>query len=128
MPSWAWWLIGVAAMVAAFVAALPWITRPLFRLLLWPRYGFRVAGLENVPRAGPGMLAVNHVTWIDGFFVVATCPRSGKALVNAAFIDRPILRWIALRAGVIPVPTHGPHGQRAAITATRAALDRGELV
>lgn len=128
MPSWAWWLIGVGLVLALFVAALPWLICPLFRLLLWPRYGFRVTGREHIPRSGPVLLASNHVTWIDGFLLAAVVPRHGKVLVNASYIDKPVLRWIAHRAGVIPVPASGPRGQRAAIEAVRKALDRGEAV
>jgi 1-acyl-sn-glycerol-3-phosphate acyltransferase len=128
LPSWAWWAVGAATAAALFVAALPWIVRPLFRLALLPRYGFRVAGGEHVPRSGPGLLAANHVSWIDGFLLAAASPRGGKALINASYIDVPILRPIAHRAGLIPVPSKGPRAQRAAIEATRKALDRGELV
>jgi 1-acyl-sn-glycerol-3-phosphate acyltransferase len=128
MPSGGWWLGGVAAGLALFVAALPWLVRPLFRLLLWPRYRFRVAGREHIPRGGPVLLAANHVTWIDGFLLVAAIPRRGKALVYASYIDKPILRRLARYVGLIPVPAHGPRAQRAAIEAARRALGRGEAV
>jgi 1-acyl-sn-glycerol-3-phosphate acyltransferase len=127
-PSWAWWLLGIVLGLTGFVAALPWIVQGVFRVLLWPRYGFVVVGREHVPKTGPALLASNHVSWIDGFILAALCPRNGKALINASYIDRPILRWVARRAGLIPVPTRGPHGQRAAIEAVRAAFDRGEVV
>ncbi|MBX6313383.1 MAG: 1-acyl-sn-glycerol-3-phosphate acyltransferase [Isosphaeraceae bacterium] len=127
-PSWAWWLVGLVAALALFVAALPWIIRPLFRLLLAPRYRFRVVGVEHLPKTGPAVVASNHVTWFDGFFLAAISPRHGKALVNAQYINLPVLRWVAHRAGIIPIPSSGPHGQRAAITAVRRALDRGEAV
>lgn len=128
MTSWSYWLIGAAAGLALFVAALPWLIRPVFRALLALRYGMRVTGRENVPRIGPALLTSNHVTWIDGFLIVAATPRRGKALVNASYIDVPVLRFLALRAGVIPVPFRGPRAQRAAIVAIQRALDRGEVV
>ncbi len=125
------WLVGlavVAAALAAFVAVLPWIIQPLIRGLLWSRYRLEVRGREHVPRTGPALLAVNHVTWYDGFFLAATCPRRGRALVNGDFINLPVLRPLALRAGLIPVPFSGPHAQREMIRAARAALDRGEVL
>ena len=128
MPSWLWWLIGAAVGLILFVAALPWLIRPVFRALLAVRYGFRIVGRENVPRTGAAILTSNHVTWIDGFLIVAVTPRHGKALVNASYIDVPILRFLALRAGVIPVPFRGPRAQRAAIVAIQRALDHGEVV
>ena len=77
---------------------------------------------------GPALLAANHVSWIDGFLVAAMVPRPGKAVVNASYIDVPVLGWLARRSGLIPVPTIGPKGQRAAIEAVRKAFDRGEAV
>ncbi len=125
---WGPLLAGAAVVALAFLAALPWLVRPLFRLLLWPRYTIRVRGLEHLPRTGPALLAANHVTWIDGFLLTAACPRRGKALVNASYINWPGFRHLARWVGLIPVPSSGPRAQRAAIDAVRAALDRGEAV
>src|SRR5512135_122306 len=125
-----WLLIvgGVVLAPAAFVAALPWLIQPLLRVLLRPRYRFRVRGREHLPKSGPALLAVNHVTWLDGFFLAATCPRRGRALVNSSYINLPILRHLARWLGMIPVPFAGPRAQRAMFAACREALDRGEIV
>jgi hypothetical protein len=68
------------------------------------------------------------VTWLDGLFLAAACPRRGHALVNAAYIDWPIaggwFRWI----GLIPVPSSGPRAQRIMFHACRHVLDRGEAL
>lgn len=132
MPFWLWWVIGIVAtlvfLALALYAAAPWIARALFRLLLWPGYDLRVIGREHVPRSGPAVLTSNHVSWLDGFFLAAVSPRAGKVLVNSAWINRPLLRPLAIRAGIIPVPASGPRGQRAAIQAAQASLDRGEAL
>src|SRR5262245_3858552 len=125
------WLLaalGVVLGALGFFAALPWLVQPVLRLLLLPRYRLRVHGCERVPRCGPVLLASNHVTWIDGFLLAAACPRGGKLLINADYIRLPVLRTLADRAGLIPVPPLGVRGLRSAIAAARAALDRGELV
>jgi 1-acyl-sn-glycerol-3-phosphate acyltransferase len=115
-------------MLGAFVAALPVLIRPLLRALLSFRYGFRVDGREHIPRTGAVLVASNHVTWLDGFFVAAVSPRGGKALVNSSYLGLSWVRWLARRAGMVPVPSSGPHGQRGAIAAAQQALDRGECV
>lgn len=125
---WGLALGGVATAIVATLAALPWLVRPIFRLMLWPRYTLRVRGLEHLPKAGPALLAANHVTWIDGFVLTAACPRRGKALVNASYINWPGFRHLARWIGLIPVPSAGPRAQRAAIDAARGALDRGEVL
>jgi 1-acyl-sn-glycerol-3-phosphate acyltransferase len=125
------WLIAFAVVIvasAAFVIVLPWIIQRLLWLLLFPRYQIVVRGTENLPRVGPVLLVSNHVSWIDGFVLAAACPRHGRALVNAQFINLPVVHFLARRAGIIPVPFSGPRALRAAIAACRKALDRGEAV
>lgn len=117
-----------ALALVGFVAALPRLVRPLIRLGLAPHYNLQIRGRENLPKTGPALLTVNHVTWIDGFILVAACPLRGRALVSADYVNFPGLRWLARWVGLISVPVSGPRGQRAAITAVREALDRGEAV
>jgi len=128
--AWLWWAVpaGLAAAVGLWLIFLPWLVRATFWLMVWPRYALRVAGAENLPRSGPALVVANHLTWIDGFLAAAGAPRPGKVLVNAAFIDKPGLRWLARRAGVIPIALSGPRAMRVAIEAVGAALDRGEAV
>jgi acyl-[acyl-carrier-protein]-phospholipid O-acyltransferase/long-chain-fatty-acid--[acyl-carrier-protein] ligase len=125
---WPYVLGGVVVALAAFVALLPWVIQALIRVLLWPRYRLRVRGREHLPTTGPALLALNHLSWFDGFFLAATCPRQGKALVNGSYINVPIFRPLAIRAGLIPVSYYGPRAQRAMFAACREALDRGEVV
>jgi hypothetical protein len=49
-------------------------------------------------------------------------------MVYADLINRPLLRPLALRAGMIPTPFSGPRAIRAAISEGRAALDRGDCL
>jgi 1-acyl-sn-glycerol-3-phosphate acyltransferase len=125
------WVVAVSALalgLAAFYILLPKIIQFLLRLILAVRYSFRVQGLENVPRAGAAIFAANHTSWLDGFVLAALCPRHGKAMVNADIVNSPVLRPLALRAGIIPTPYTGPRAIRGAIETCRAALDRGEAV
>ncbi|MDX2035356.1 MAG: 1-acyl-sn-glycerol-3-phosphate acyltransferase [Isosphaeraceae bacterium] len=122
----------VIAAVAGFAAIVyglgPWLVRPICRILLIPRYGFRTFGFERIPRRGPVVMIANHVTWLDGFFLLAILPRRFRALINRGFTGGPLLRPLVVRLGAIPVPFQGPKAQREAIQACRAALDRGEAV
>lgn len=125
------WLVVAGAIVLGvvlFVALLPWLIQPLLRLILWTRYRIRISGVANLPRQGPALLIANHVTWIDGFLLAAVCPRRGRALVNAGFINLPIVRHLARRVGLIAVPFTGPRAVREAIRSAREALDRGEVL
>ncbi len=124
------WLttVGILIGLASFLVSLRWLVYPLLRVLLWTRYRIKVCGLENLPRTGPVLIVANHVTWFDGFFLAATCPRRGRALVNGSYIDFPVFRHFARWIGLIPVPYSGPRAQRALIERCREVLDRGEVL
>lgn len=113
---------------SAFYVLLPKFIRPLVRALLAPRYGFRVRGRENVPRTGPVLLAASHQSWLDGFVLAALSLRAGKAMVNAGFVNLPVFRQLAVRAGIIPTPFSGPRAIRVALQGCRAVLDEGGCV
>jgi 1-acyl-sn-glycerol-3-phosphate acyltransferase len=124
-------VVGASALalgVAGFYVLLPRIIQTLVRLALGVRYRVRVTGLENVPRTGPVLVASNHTTWIDGFFMAGFVPRRGKALVNTSFVSLPVFKQLAVRAGIIPIPATGPRAIRGAIEAARAALSDGECI
>jgi 1-acyl-sn-glycerol-3-phosphate acyltransferase len=121
-------LVSIALAFGLFVFLLPWIVQPFLRVMLSLRYNLRVVGRENVPKTGPVLLVSNHVSWYDGFFLAATIPRKGTALMNANVFAWPVVGYLAKRCGLISVPYSGPKAQRAAIETCRKALDEGRLL
>ncbi len=131
---WSWMtlsLVGALAFIgsiAAWVIALPWIVQPFLRFALKLRYDLVVLGRNNVPKTGPVLLVSNHITWFDGFFLAATIPRRGTALVNAGVFGLPLVGYLAKRCGLLSIPYTGPKAQRAAIETARGALNDGKLL
>ena len=121
-------VLAFAAGLGLFVAGLPWIVQPFLRSMLFLRYNLKAIGLENIPKDGPVLVVSNHLSWFDGFFLAATLPRPGTALVNSGTFALPVVGYLARRCGLISVPYHGPKAQRAAIEACRKALDDGKLL
>ncbi|WP_435015481.1 1-acyl-sn-glycerol-3-phosphate acyltransferase [Tundrisphaera sp. TA3] len=129
--AWTWAAIAAGTMLVAaaiFVAILPTVVQPFLRIVLALRYRIRVIGLENVPRTGPVLLAANHITWFDGFFLAAVLPRKGTALMYAGIFKLPVIGSLSRRCGLIPVAASGPRAQRAAIDAGRKVLKDGGLL
>ena len=119
------WAVLAFFFFIVFLISLRWWVQRFVRVLLAIRYRLIIVGREHIPRTGPVLVACNHVSWMDGFFLAGACPRRGKALVGEAYLSLPILghwlRWI----GMIPVPTSGPKAQRAVLQSSRRILDDG---
>ena len=131
---WTWPTIALlvssvlAVTLIGFVVALPWVVQPFLRVVLTLRYDLKIIGRDRVPRTGPVLLVSNHMTWFDGFFLAATIPRRGTALVNAGVFNLPVVGFLAKRSGLLSIPYTGPKAQRAAIKTAQEALDSGRLL
>ncbi len=86
-----WWWSVAAAIV------LP-LTRLLFRR--------RVMGAERLPSHGPGILAANHVSMLDGPIVCIPPWRRGRMvrfLAAAEYFDVPVVGWALRTVRQIPI-------------------------
>ena len=106
-----WWRVGVPLAVAA--------VRLLFRT--------RVSGIHHVPLEGPGILAFNHVSVLDGpCLAVETAwrrRRETRFLVAAEVYRHPVPGWFLRRYDQIPIR----RGTREYVGGTRQGLDRVAL-
>ena len=98
--------------------------------------GFRALGLrrrlvggEHLPRTGPGILASNHIGYLDFSFVMLAPPRPRREvrfLARAEFFEQPVTGFLLRQLGQIPVDVHGD--APAAIAMATERLQQGELV
>src|SRR5437016_13736598 len=86
---------------------------PLLRLLYRPK----AKGVENVPTDGPFILAVNHQSFIDSFFVPLVVKRRVVFLGKADYFTSARTSWFMKAAGVIPIRREGGSAYEAAIQA-----------
>ena len=92
--------------------------------------GLRVdyRGLENIPRTGGGLIAVNHTSYVDFLEAGLAVKRSGRwprYMVKAELRKVKIMAFIMKHCGAIGVDReHGAESYHEA----EAALERGELV
>lgn len=70
-----------------------------------PRWYFRlrVEGAERLPAAGACIIAANHVSYIDPIMLWMACPRHVRFIVDRGQYQRPIVHWVAVHTGAIPV-------------------------
>lgn len=86
----------------------------------------RVDGLENVPPAGPVILMINHIAFIDPIVVLNVLPRNIIPLAKAEVYEYPLIGVIPKMWGVIPVKRDDI--DRYAVRQVLNVLGAGEIV
>lgn len=101
----------------------------LVRTLLTPYllivHRARAIDITNVPAAGPVIVAPNHFSFLDHFFVAVFLRRKVNFMAKSQLFKRP-MQFIYTHGGVFPV-RRGYRDEEAFITA-HAILSRGDLV
>jgi 1-acyl-sn-glycerol-3-phosphate acyltransferase len=102
----------------------------LVRLVLTPPilagYRFRAIDVQNVPEHGPVLLAPNHFSFWDHFFVAVLLRREVHFMAKSQLFKPALLASFINHGGVFPV-RRGQRDQEAFITA-HTIFDRGGMV
>jgi 1-acyl-sn-glycerol-3-phosphate acyltransferase len=108
---------------------LKWVAiGPLLRMIFRPV----VEGAENVPDAGPAILASNHLSYVDWLFMPLTLPRRVTFVAKAEYFTSPGLKgWFQRKffsgAGQVPIDRSGATAAEGALTSARKILADGDL-
>jgi len=86
----------------------------------------RAIGLENVPKTGPLVLAPNHFSQMDHFFVGVHLRRKIRFMAKSQLFGPPVLTYIYKHGGVFPV--RRGHQDEEAFETVRQLLDQGEML
>jgi 1-acyl-sn-glycerol-3-phosphate acyltransferase len=89
-------------------------------------YRVRTIGLENVPKEGPLVLAPNHFSQMDHFFIGVYLRRKIRFMAKSQLFGPPVLTYIYKHGGVFPV-RRGHHDEEAIETA-RILVEQGEML
>lgn len=103
-----------------------WLFRLLCKLVIFAFTRTTVHGLENYPRRGPALIAINHLGDPDAIVVLAALPEFPEVIGKIELRDIPVLRIVTDMLGVIWV--HRGQPDRRTITATLEALHLGRRV
>jgi 1-acyl-sn-glycerol-3-phosphate acyltransferase len=89
-------------------------------------YRARTIGRENVPKQGPLILAPNHFSQMDHFFVGIYLRRKIRFMAKSQMFGTPVLTYVYEHGGVIPV-RRGHNDEKAFETAFEV-LGQGEML
>jgi 1-acyl-sn-glycerol-3-phosphate acyltransferase len=89
-------------------------------------YRVRAIGLENVPKKGALILAPNHFSQMDHFFIGLYLRRKVRFMAKSQMFGPPVLTYVYKHGGVFPV-RRGHHDEKAIETA-RIILSQDEML
>jgi 1-acyl-sn-glycerol-3-phosphate acyltransferase len=109
---------GVSSVLYAIVRVLASVAlRSWFRL--------RATGVEHVPGAGPAIIAANHKSFLDAFFLGLSTRRHVRFMAKSELFRGP-LGWLFTRLGAFPV--RRGQADRDALDTARAVLAQDGLL
>src|SRR5687767_6719307 len=68
-----------------------WTSMTLMRTLIFVLGRFRVEGRANVPRHGPFILAINHISHLDPLTLGWAARRTGRFMARHELFDQPVI-------------------------------------
>jgi 1-acyl-sn-glycerol-3-phosphate acyltransferase len=90
-------------------------------------------GLENVPDDAPAIIASNHLSFCDSFFMPVMVPRKVTFLAKAEYFTTPGIKGFFSRTfmsgvGQVPIDRSGADASRAALNTAVRVLRGGNLL
>jgi len=89
-------------------------------------FRLRTESIGNVPAAGPVILAPNHFSAMDHWFVGIMLPRRVRFMAKSQLFSGAVMDWILTRGGAFPV--RRGKSDEAAIETALTLLDRGGML
>ena len=106
----------------AFYRVLHAFLPPLFKRV----FRMRVTGLEHLPARGPVVLASNHLSNLDPFFLGVACPRQIHFMAKAEIWKVPVVGRLVDGLGAFPV--HRGQADRRAVEWALGTLSSGAVL
>jgi 1-acyl-sn-glycerol-3-phosphate acyltransferase len=106
----------------------------LMRFIVWllihSVYRLRTRGLEHIPETGPGVVACNHVSFVDALVIAAACRRPIRFIMDHNIFRIPVLTFVFREGRAIPIASakEDPAALERAYEETARALRAGDLV
>lgn len=105
-----------------------WILKVLLSPVFYLCFRIRVEGREHVPTHGPAILAANHQSFCDSFFLPLVMRRRVTYVAKAEYFDSWKTAWFFRAAGQIPMDRGGGSASQRAIDTAGRVLGAGGLL
>jgi 1-acyl-sn-glycerol-3-phosphate acyltransferase len=106
---------------------LYWIVKGLLTPFIRIFVRMRVEGREHVPRRGAVILACNHRSFLDSFFIPLVVRRRVTFVAKAEYFDDPKTAWFFKSCGQIPIRREGGSASERALTSATEVLRAGKV-
>jgi len=105
-----------------------WVLKVLLTPFFHLFWRVKVEGREHVPEHGPAVLAANHQSFCDSFFLPLVVRRKVTFLAKAEYFDSWRTAWFFRAAGQIPIRRGGGSASERALATAREVLATGRLL
>jgi len=105
-----------------------WVLKVLLSPLFFVCWRVRVEGREHVPGRGPVILAPNHISFCDSFFLPLVMARKVTFVAKAEYFDSWKTAWFFRAAGQIPMRREGGSASERSLAAARDVLHGGGVL
>jgi 1-acyl-sn-glycerol-3-phosphate acyltransferase len=86
----------------------------------------KVVVLGHSPRQGPVLLAANHISWLDVYLMLATCP--SRFVAKAEVRQWPLIGMLAQAAGTLFIRRESPRDALRVVHHMAQQLQAGEIL
>ena len=104
-----------------------WVVKAILTPILRFFFRVRVGGSEHVPAEGPAILASNHLSFSDSFFLPMVLRRRVTFVAKAEYFEDPKTAWFFRSVGQIPIKRTGGSASQGALEAAAEVLASGGL-
>ncbi len=105
-----------------------WILKVLLTPVFYLLWSVKVEGREHIPTHGPAILAANHQSFCDSFFLPLVVRRRLTYVAKAEYFDSWRTSWFFRAAGQIPMQRSGGDASQRALTTAMEVLDGNGLL